>query len=193
MARRAVDKELNREQILHAARELFVAKGYRQVSMRGIAQELGYSHGAIYYHFKDKAELFNALVELDFLQLEQKLQDVINEANLDSRGRVEKVMHEFIRFGLEYPHHYEVMFLINDEELHRYAQPVKDRSYIQFSHVIIEACGESLPPEKRVVIPWLTLMSLQGFVAHYLHTKMKFEEVESLAKEHIKFICKGLY
>lgn len=193
MGRKAVEKELNRDQILQAARELFVTKGYREVSMRGIAQVLGYSHGAIYYHFKDKAELFNTLVEHDFYQLKQKLQDLLTEGTLDKHSRVEKVMLEFVRFGLDFPHHYEIMFLINDPELLQYAQPIKEGSYSQFSSVIVEACGTSLPPEKRIIIPWLTLLSLQGFVAHYLHAKMSFGEVEYLAKEHIKFICKGLF
>lgn len=55
--RRIVLEELSREKILFTAAEMFVKEGYKVVSMRKIALALGYSHGAIYYHFKDKAEL----------------------------------------------------------------------------------------------------------------------------------------
>lgn len=61
--RKSGHPELTREMIMDAARDLFVQKGYQHVSMRQIAKELNYSHGAIYYHFKNKAELFYALVE----------------------------------------------------------------------------------------------------------------------------------
>lgn len=66
MARRAVEQELSRERILEAARHLFITKGYRAISMRSIGQHLGYSHGSLYYHFKEKAELFYAIVVEDF-------------------------------------------------------------------------------------------------------------------------------
>ena len=55
--RKAVKQELTREMIMNVARNLFVQQGYQHTSMRKIATELGYSHGSIYYHFKNKAEL----------------------------------------------------------------------------------------------------------------------------------------
>lgn len=78
-ARRSVPEELSRPRIMQAARELFVSVGYRSVSMRSVAKELGYSHGAIYYHFKDKAELFSAIVVEDFSRLSGKLQNLMQE------------------------------------------------------------------------------------------------------------------
>ena len=55
--RKAVDNELTKEMIMDTARELFAEQGFQHVSMRKIAQSLGYSHGALYYHFKNKAEI----------------------------------------------------------------------------------------------------------------------------------------
>lgn len=77
--RKSVDKELSREMILDVARILFVKDGYEHVSMRKIAKELGYSHGALYYHFKNKAELFYALVADGFLLLNQRLEEVMEK------------------------------------------------------------------------------------------------------------------
>ena len=74
--------------------------------MRQVAKELGYSHGAIYYHFKNKAELFFALVEEHFHMLDQVL-DRILEEELDTLEKLKKVMLGFIEFGLTYQSHYE--------------------------------------------------------------------------------------
>ena len=62
--RKSVEQELTRDmRIMDAARDLFVEKGYQHVSMRHIAKELKYSHGAIYYnHFQNKEELFYAIL-----------------------------------------------------------------------------------------------------------------------------------
>ena len=58
---------------------LFAQSGYQHVSMRKIAQELNYSHGALYYHFKNKAELFYAIISRDFSLLNKLLIQIMNE------------------------------------------------------------------------------------------------------------------
>ncbi len=48
----------SREKILEQARQLFASQGYRGLSMRQIAEVVGISKAGIYYHFKDKEDLF---------------------------------------------------------------------------------------------------------------------------------------
>lgn len=91
MPRKAVDQELSRERILEVARHLFVTKGYRAISMRSIGQQLGYSHGSLYYHFKDKAELFYALVQEDFKRLGRLFERVMVQAPSDGLSKMEQV------------------------------------------------------------------------------------------------------
>ena len=47
--------------ILDAARELFVAEGYHNVSIRKIAEKIEYSPAAIYGYFPSKDDIFLAL------------------------------------------------------------------------------------------------------------------------------------
>ena len=63
------DKEQLRERILDAARELFVAEGYRNVSIRKIAEKVEYSPAALYSYFPSKDALFFALAEEGFRKL----------------------------------------------------------------------------------------------------------------------------
>ena len=60
-----------RHAILGAARELFVTDGYRNVSMRKIADRIEYSPAAIYSYFPSKDDIFFALAEEGFRLLAQ--------------------------------------------------------------------------------------------------------------------------
>jgi AcrR family transcriptional regulator len=50
-----------RERILDIALDLFTEKGYDNTSLREIAQRLGFSKAALYYHFASKEEILMAL------------------------------------------------------------------------------------------------------------------------------------
>ncbi len=50
------------EQILAQAKKLFVERGYKGLSMREIAEAAGLSKAGLYYHFKDKEDLFLAIL-----------------------------------------------------------------------------------------------------------------------------------
>jgi AcrR family transcriptional regulator len=52
-----------RDQILAAATQLFIQQGYFGLSMRQIAEAVGVTKAALYYHFKDKEDLFLAILE----------------------------------------------------------------------------------------------------------------------------------
>ena len=52
-----------RARILDVARELFSEQGYEKTSLREIADRLGFTKAALYYHFQSKEQLLFALVE----------------------------------------------------------------------------------------------------------------------------------
>src|SRR6266853_114512 len=60
------DREAVSRAILDAARELFVAEGFQNVSIRKIAERIEYSPAAIYDYFPSKDDIFFALAEEGF-------------------------------------------------------------------------------------------------------------------------------
>ena len=52
-----------RNEILDAAEELFVTKGYDKTSTNDILDRVGIARGTLYYHFKSKEEILNAMIE----------------------------------------------------------------------------------------------------------------------------------
>jgi len=56
-------QKTTRERILEVASELFIDKGYEATSLREIADRLGFTKAALYYHFQSKDQLLTALFE----------------------------------------------------------------------------------------------------------------------------------
>lgn len=185
--RKSVQQELTRNLILDAARDLFVNKGYQYVSMREIAKVLKYSHGALYYHFKNKAELFYALVEEHFLMLDSKL-DEIMEQEMDPKSKLELILTGYIEFGLTHQSHYEIMFLTKDEEVKYFINQGPSKSYEKFANSVQVLYHKKLSIQDI----WLLFLALHGFVVHYLGHVNSYEDVKELAQAHARFLQKAL-
>ncbi|MDD3275094.1 MAG: helix-turn-helix domain containing protein, partial [Candidatus Omnitrophica bacterium] len=63
LSRKERDRKLRRADILKAAEHLFALKGYHKATIRDIAKEAQYATGTVYLHFKDKGDLYLALLE----------------------------------------------------------------------------------------------------------------------------------
>lgn len=72
MARRTKEEaQATRVQILDAAERVFHAQGVSRASLAEVAKEAGVSRGAIYWHFENKIDLFQAMLERLRLPLEE--------------------------------------------------------------------------------------------------------------------------
>ena len=60
-----------REQIRALALELFAERGYDATSLREIAERLGITKAAVYYHFKTKEEILTSLVSDFFTEVDK--------------------------------------------------------------------------------------------------------------------------
>ncbi len=82
MVRRTKSEALaTRNSLLDAAEQLFQARGVSRTSLNDIATAAGTTRGAIYWHFKDKADLFNAMMERVTMPLEATLASAAENAS----------------------------------------------------------------------------------------------------------------
>ncbi|MDO9358128.1 MAG: TetR family transcriptional regulator [Polaromonas sp.] len=77
------DAQVTRHSLLDAAELLFQRQGVSRTSLNDIAKQAGTTRGAIYWHFKDKGDLFNAMMERVTLPLEQSFEDLGRDGNVD--------------------------------------------------------------------------------------------------------------
>src|SRR5512139_2395163 len=64
-----VAKAERRQQILHAAREVFAKRGYHQATIDDIVAETGVARGTFYLYFEDKRAVFSDLMDRFFTTL----------------------------------------------------------------------------------------------------------------------------
>jgi AcrR family transcriptional regulator len=85
-----------RGQILEGARRVFLAEGFDASSMGAIAREAGVSKGTLYVYFKNKEELFEAIVEDQCHQQAEQIFNFDSSAEIDVELR--NVGKQFVRF-----------------------------------------------------------------------------------------------
>lgn len=111
--RKARQKQLLRQEILDAARGIFVKGGYDQLSMRRIADKIDYSPTTIYLHFKDKEDLVFNLCEETFGRLVRELE---LDTDKDPVARLKMGLRRYVDFGLKNPQHYLATFVMPHDD-----------------------------------------------------------------------------
>ena len=103
------DGYLRRAEILQAAETLFVREGYHGATIRKIAQDVGLSSTALYMHFRDKSEILVEICGNTFGLLRASNEEIAAQP-LTPAERVRRMLEGYIRFGLENPNAYLVVF-----------------------------------------------------------------------------------
>ncbi|MES2012296.1 MAG: TetR family transcriptional regulator [Pseudomonadota bacterium] len=96
------DAELTRQRIIDAARQIFLARGVSRSTLEHIATQANVTRGAVYWHFKNKTEIFHAIREQVFLPLIDRMDDTLSVENMaknteDPLSQIEHSLCETIR------------------------------------------------------------------------------------------------
>ena len=73
--------------IIDAARELFTIYGFTKTTMTDIAGRLNMSKASLYYYFKDKETIFNALRERELEQFTEEINKITGNSN-DAKSKL---------------------------------------------------------------------------------------------------------
>lgn len=76
MKKTKLEAQKTREQLLDAALEIFWRNGVSNTPLQAIANEAGLTRGALYWHFKNKEDLFDALFEQNFSPFIEQLEQI---------------------------------------------------------------------------------------------------------------------
>lgn len=101
-----------REEILMAAKELFVAHGFATVTTRQLAARVGISQTALYVYFRNKEEILAELSRRAFVGLVERIEQAAMETEVGP-SRLRRLVEAYIEFGLEYPEEYQIVFMAN--------------------------------------------------------------------------------
>lgn len=187
-----------RDRILAASVELVATEGIAKLSMREVARRAGVSHQAPYHHFKDREAILAGVAEEGFAALSEALEGAAGPdpiAALTEGGRA------YVRFAIEHPAHFRVMFrpeLVRLED-HPSAHEVADRAYAGLEALVARAVDAGALPAERapgvVTLSWsfvhgLASLLLDGPLAEKVcedgvveaHVEQAFETFEALLR-----------
>ncbi len=195
-----------RDEILQAAKELFLEEGYDSTTIRRIADRVGISAPALYLYYKDKEALMLALCDQTFGHLIEAIGD-IEKAVTDPLERVRRFGEAYVRFGLSHPDEYRLVFLgANVPEAirkvgHRAATDDPTRpgvgGAVVFKRLVtslteLEASGTKLnyPPDTCGELCW---MGLHGLVSAFiLKPEFPWSDRELLIKGMLEIHLEGI-
>ena len=113
MARRTkAEAETTRIAILDAAEVLFYQQGVSRTTLEKIAVAANVTRGAIYWHFQNKADLFNAMLERVRLPYQHLLDEVDNNPGADPFEQVRQLMVSGLKLIASSEQHHRVLTIV---------------------------------------------------------------------------------
>ncbi len=177
-------KENLKAQLIEIAWEICESESWQRVNMRRVAQKAGVSTTAFYRHFKNKNDLKAELMRRGY--------EVIDEGRKDADTFASYGAH-YIRFGLEYPFIYDLMFGNIDLDMSLYPD-LEEQSNAAFDGVL-EALKTFMPDatEKDIRIKavniWASVHGLVGLLRNGHSHDSKSEDlkwIENNLEEYLR-------
>jgi AcrR family transcriptional regulator len=145
--RRQRYRQQTRSEILGAAREIFVRRGFEGFSMRSLAHSVGYSPAAIYLHFTSKEELFDVLVEESFVHLYEALGILLKERGKDPVQQLKRGLRLYVEWGLKHPSEYQIAFVVRNPA----KKPYRTHRAFDLARSLVKLClGRSKAAEREL-------------------------------------------
>ena len=76
-ARPLAKADRTRAAVLEAAERLFARRGYAATRLEDVAEAVGVKRAALFYHFRDKQALYDAVLEAAFGELVERLEPLL--------------------------------------------------------------------------------------------------------------------
>lgn len=129
MARRTKEEaQETRSRILDTAERVFSENGVAHTSLADIALAAGVTRGAIYWHFKNKCELFTAMLDRELLPLDELIESTIDAREPNPLQRLRDVIVDCICDMVRNPRRRTIIEIILMKWEHTAdMQPVIDR------------------------------------------------------------------
>lgn len=167
-----------RRALVDAARRILEAEGPTALSLRAVAREAGVSPAAPYHHFKDKAELLDAVAAEGWTMLDAAMAQAKTTAS--RREAMNALGVAYVCFARENPALYRVMYdtARDKESLPEAMQKGEDSAYCKVRDTLVEAGANrdaTVDLELATIAAWCA--------AHGLAEMTGFKQFDSLKQE----------
>lgn len=181
-----------RDRILDAAEDVFNDKGYSGTALSEIAEAAGVTRGAIYWHFKNKEDLFGAMCLRIRQPLDAMIEEIVEKDAADPIAQLSKT-YEFIMLQVIGDPHYRkilnILFhkceftketdqiVIQQKEWHTYSKKLTQR-------ILVNAQMKNQLPRDLDIELASNLLSfmLKGLLGNWLFMPDSFDLIENARK-----------
>lgn len=185
-----------REKLIEVARQLFAHKGVGNTTMNDIAAASDKGRRTIYTYFKNKREIYNAVIERESDQLVSRLRDVAN-TNMRPTEKLRLFLcHRFDHIApLTQRHEVSLSIFGRDlKRVERIRQLAMSKVFAILDTILSEGikAGE-FDPEQAKILPLTLSCMIQGM--DYISSKTPLDDTTTLQdtrRNAIEFIINGL-
>ncbi len=187
-----------RDDILEAASRLFFEQGGAEgMTMRAVAAAAGVSPPAVYLHFADKDELIFAVCQGLFIRLDEAVEGAATGID-DPIEAMKARARAYVRFGLDHPDHYRVLFMQAPGNQPVHYTPDEVKASAAFGHLMNNVATLSGDPRVRDdIAPYELALDCWAFVhglTSLLITKPDFgwPDADAMLNGHFDRMLSGL-
>lgn len=175
--------EETKKKIMDAAQQLFLQRGYGQVTMREIAKQAACSHTTIYLYFPAKETLLHDISMPYLEKVKQELESISEKQSVEPAERLVEMCLAFIRFGLKNNSMYE-LFMLSDGSRADEAEPKQQINKLRLH--LFSLLSETLQnvlgiddEEQIMVYTRILFFYLNGCVSTYSQSDESYESLWS--------------
>lgn len=158
-------------QILAAARDTFVHRGYAETRVEDVAKAAGLSKGAVYFHYASKLDLFMALVLAEH-DASYHVFEEVEQTDLPALGKLLLMGRLYLEWfgGLEQPPRFFLMMTelaLRDEGMRAQCEALHQRFVDAVARVLAQGVAEgTFRPLDPVLHAQILKALIDGFAGH---------------------------
>lgn len=190
-----MDQTTRRDQILDAAERHFFRVGFKKTTLEEIASELGIVKSAIYRHFGDKKDLFNAVIDRFAVDMQEVVQKSIRQSRT-TQGRLRRMLHDSFERIIEHMNRYQGTLNVW-HEIRPYLMETSrhhHKDFIQIVQQVLDMGIESgeLCPSDSLVAANMIHLSVHSLTEEVLLTHCTIDEARHYIDQSVKILMNGL-
>ncbi|TCL59810.1 TetR family transcriptional regulator [Hydrogenispora ethanolica] len=161
------DPETRKQEIIDAARELFLTQGFEATAVSDIVKKVGVAQGLFYYYFKSKNELLDAVVEHFAEDYLVAMEQIAAEPQLNALQKFQTILAAMFQFQKQ---NEEIIYVVHEKsnELlhHRVEHKTLDKLVPLYLRILEQGIREQLLDLKY---PGETLAIILPGLGQYFH------------------------
>lgn len=183
-----------RQRLCDLALKAFAERGLDGISLRGLAAEAGCSRTTPYRYFKNKADILAAVRQSEFMRMADAAELAMENEPAPGQKLI-ALARSYIRFAMERPDAYRVMYQVTQKEEHRYPDLTAEirraqQPMLSAVNAAIDSGAIDGDPVNIVHVLWA---GMHGLVSLHLSEKLHMgRDIEELTEVMVRSLSRSI-